>query len=219
MNARTNPSLRSIAVGMLVALAGLVVAVDRAAAADIPFDVGDRLEYKWQLNGKSLDFKEEITAVGANGFDFVQRFGTSTVEGKGALSPFGWTRKTCLANGQACTFEPEFQPLDLPLEKGKTWKVSFLVAGSTFKAKVDEEREVKALEKVRVPGGEFEAYRVDFSGRFRGTDSSGGSFSGKQSGSEWWTAVPSGKMVMVKFAYRNSFGEKSSLELTSIAYR
>ena len=125
------------------------------------------------------------------------------------------TRAVCISNGQQCGFAPGIQVADFPLEKGKKWNTGFTVTGESFTADVAQERKVDKIEKVKVPAGEFEAAKVSFSGRIKGTDGKGKPFSGREDGADW-VAVVNGKAVIVKTEYRNSFGEKANLELASL---
>ena len=77
---------------------------------------------------------------------------------------------------------------------------------------------VEKVEKVKVPAGEFEAYRVSQSGRFRGSDTKGSGFSGKEDSTIWFTQM-NGKFVVAKVEYRNSYGERFTRELTAISYK
>ena len=55
-------------------------------------------------------------------------------------------------------------------------------------------------------------------GRLSGVDPKGSAYSGKEEVTEWW-AFLSGKPKAVKIEYRNSFGEKATLELTSLSIK
>ena len=104
---------------------------------------------------------------------------------------------------------------DFPLEKGKKWVTTFAVKGESFTADVTQERQVDKIEKVKVPGGEFEAAKVSFNGSIKGADAKGKPFSGKEDGADW-VALVNGKTMVIKTVYRNSFGEKSTHELISV---
>lgn len=80
------------------------------------------------------------------------------------------------------------------------------------------ERKVEKVEKVKVPAGEFEAYRVSHGARIKGTDAKGNPFSGKEDSREW-LALVNGKLALIKVEYRNSFGEKFTRELVSAAFK
>ena len=51
------------------------------------------------------------------------------------------------------------------------------------------DRKAERLEKVKVPAGEFEAFKVSFSGRIKGVDSKGNPFSGKEDGTDWFALI------------------------------
>ena len=185
----------------------------------VPWETGDRASFKWFLNGKTLQLEEEVTAADGHRFALSQRTADRAYEVAGFSDDLRWTRGPCLSNGQQCAFDPGVGRGLLPLAKGRKWRSEFSVTGETFKADVVQEREVEAVETVKLGPGPFQTWRVGFSGRVKGTDSKGSAFTGKESGTEWWAVTGSGKLVLVKFAYRNSFGEKATREIVSLGYR
>ena len=184
-----------------------------------PWEAGDRASFKWFVNGKTLQLDEEVTAADGQRFALSQRTADRAYEVTGFNDELRWTRGPCLSNGQQCAFDPGVGRGLLPLAKGRKWRSEFAVTGETFKADVVQDREVEAVETVKLAPGPFQAWRVGFSGRIKGTDSKGGAFTGKESGTEWWAVTASGKLVLVKFSYRNSFGEKATREIVSLGYR
>jgi len=126
-------------------------------------------------------------------------------------------RYFCMSNGQICTFEPGVKLLDFPLEKGRKWTTSFTVEGETFVAQVEQERKVAKIEKVRVPAGEFEAFKIVATGLIKGKEKeTGNSYAGKEESTDWVAQID-GKLVWVKMTYSNSFKEKFARELVSIS--
>jgi hypothetical protein len=133
-------------------------------------------------------------------------------------SPLALRQGMCFANAQACTFSPPLEFVSFPMEKGKQWAQTVTVTGETFVAEIAIERKVEKFEKVKVPAGEFEAFRLSFSGRIKSTDPTGKTFTGKEDGTEWF-AFPEGKLVPVKIVYRNTFGERFTRELVATSFK
>jgi hypothetical protein len=178
---------------------------------------GDKVVSNWVLNNKSQHVEEEYSAAQGGGVEGVQRAGGKefrlVLPGVGQVS-----EGICLANGQRCTFTPAVPLVEFPLEKGRKWNAQYTVKGETFTADLAAERKVDKIEKVKVPAGEFEAYRISHSARIKGTDAKGNVFSGKEDSREWY-AVVNGKLLLVKVDYRNSFGEKFVREVVSVALK
>jgi hypothetical protein len=76
----------------------------------------------------------------------------------------------CHPSGQQCAFSPPLALWAFPLQKGMKWETKFTAKGETFTADLDMERKVDRVEKVRVPAGEFEAYKISFKARIKSTD-------------------------------------------------
>ena len=180
-------------------------------------EIADKWVDSLTLNGKNQKVEHEVTGVGNDGVTGVTR-----ASGKeyafASAKPGALTQGMCYSNGQQCTFSPALSLAEFPLEKGKKWTVAMTVKGETFLSQVESERQVEKVEKVKVPAGEFEAFRIAHSGRIRGSDAKGSGFSGKEDG-RYWVAVINDKAVIVKGEYRNSFGEKFSHELVSAAFK
>jgi hypothetical protein len=179
---------------------------------------GDKASYTWVLNNKPQQLDLECTEGSDQEVHFVQKVGGRNFEGAAIKGSLRLVKAMCLANGQQCAFSPGLDFIGLPLQKGKKWTQTFTVTGETFTAEVTQERKAERLEKVKVPAGEFEAFKVSFSGRIKGVDSKGNPFSGKEDGTDWFALI-NGKISVVKTVYRNSFGEKASQELTAAAFQ
>ena len=93
-----------------------------------------------------------------------------------------------------------------------------LSSGADFTAEITEERVVERIETIRVPAGEFETYKITSAARIKSKDLKGGAYTGKEE-SAWWVALVSGQLTTVKISYRNSFGDKFSLELITATYK
>lgn len=182
------------------------------------FSAGDKFIYNWVLNNKSQLIEEEWTAGTGNEMQGVQKVGGKEFAVALAKSDFAAHQAMCMSNGQACTFAPGLEFVKFPLEKGKQWSTTFTVKGDTFTAQVSQERKVEGVEKVKVLAGEFETFKVSFTGRIKGTDNKGSAFTGKEEGSDWFALI-GGRLVEVKHVYKNSFGEKSTRDLVSTSLK
>jgi hypothetical protein len=69
-----------------------------------------------------------------------------------------------------------------------------------------------------VPAGEFETFKIVYTGVAMGKDSKGISFKGKDEGTNW-VAVVSGKLCIIKSTFKTSSGEKFGYELVSLSYK
>jgi hypothetical protein len=203
---------------LLIALAGPGLALAQKLERPKDWEPGDKAAYNWVLNNKAQAMEDEFTALTDTEFRVTTKVGDKTYDA--ALSKDGpaLLKAICLSNGQPCTFSPALRFAEFPLEKGKKWTTPSTVTGETFVSEIAQERVVEKIEKVKVPAGEFEAYKVSFRSRITGKDAKGNAFSGKEDGSDWF-AVSNGKLLLVKTVYRNSFGEKFTRELTSVSYK
>ncbi len=184
-----------------------------------PWEVGDKKSFQWTLGSKVLRVDEEAVEVTDQEVRISSRTPERAYETTVDRASFALSASVCLANGQQCTFSPPLNALSLPLTKGRKWSTSFTVTGETFSADVTQDRVVEKMERIKVPGGEFDAYRIAFTGRIKGKDAKGAAFSGKEEGTDWFAVTASGKPFVVKTVYRNSFGEKTSSELLSMAFK
>jgi hypothetical protein len=177
---------------------------------------GDKASYTWVLNNKPQQLELECTQGSEQAVHFVQKVGGRSFEGAVTKGSLKLLKAMCVSNGQQCAFSPGLDAAGLPLEKGKKWTQTFTVTGETFTAEVTQERKAERLEKIKLPAGEFEAFKVSFVGRIKGVDSKGNRFSGKEDGADWFALI-NGKLSVVKTVYRNSFGDKATRELTAAA--
>ncbi len=179
---------------------------------------GDKFSFNLVINNKAQPVEDTWTASTDTEALGVRKSGGKEFEIAVTKTPLILRKAQCISNGQACTFTPGIALLELPLEKGKQWTSAFTAHGETFTSEVTQERKVEKIEKVKVPAGEFEAFKIAVSGRFKGIDPKGNPYSGKEELTEW-VAIVGGKAIYVKVVYRNSFGEKATQELTSMSFK
>jgi len=177
-------------------------------------EVGDKIVLKWVLNNKAQLTTWQVQSVTDTEIHESQTVGDKTCDLILSRSNLAVSKAMCESNGQACTFAPAVEWVAFPLEKGKKWKGATTVTGETFTSNVDYERRVEGIDKVKTAAGEYEGFRISYKGRFKGKDSKGTAFSGKEDGTVW-VGLISGKPVVLKSEYRNSFGDKAMMELQS----
>ena len=182
------------------------------------FEAGDKVVYNWVLNNKSQPLEEEWASVTNDEAQGVQRVGGKEFKVAVARSSLVVHEAMCISNAQPCVYSPGIELARFPLEKGAKWAFDYSAKGETFTAQASQDRRVEALEKVKVPAGEFEAYKVSYDGRFRGTNNKGSPFSARFEGSDW-LALIGGRLVAVKRVYKNSLGDKAALELVSTSFK
>jgi hypothetical protein len=182
------------------------------------FEAGDKVTYNWVLNNKSQVLEEEWAAVTNDEVQGVQRVGGKELKVALARPSLVVHEAMCISNGQPCVYSPGIESVRFPLEKGAKWAFDYSVKGETFTAQANQDRRVEALEKVKVPAGEFDAYKVSYEGRFRGTNTKGSPFSGRFEGTDWFAQI-GGKIVAVKRAYKSTLGDKATLELVSTSFK
>jgi len=177
-------------------------------------EVGDKIVLNWVLNNKAQLTTWEVKAVTDTEIHESQTVGAKSFDLVLSRSNLAVSKAMCESNGQACTFAPATEWIAFPLEKGKKWKGATTVKGETFTADVEYERRVEGIDKIKTAAGEYEGFRISSTGRIKGKDSKGAAFGGKEDGTVW-VGLIAGKPVVLKSEYRNSFGDKSTMELQS----
>lgn len=188
--------------------------LEQPAAA---FQPGDRVVYNWVRNGKAKIVEEEWLPEEGENLRAVQEVGAKRFAVVVAKKSMVIKQMMCVANGQACTFSPGMEFARFPLEVGKRWSTSYTIEGETFTARVTQERTVERVEKIKVPAGEFETFKIAYTGRMRGTARRIFPFSGTEEGAEWVTVIE-GRLVFARVTYRNAFGDDATLELVSTGF-
>ena len=185
------------------------------------YAAGDRLVYSFVLNNKTLIVEEEWSAGTSDEMQGVDKMAGRELPITIARSNYAVLRRMCIANGQACMNGSNGKGLEFvtfPLEQGKQWTTAVTVKGETFSADVTQDRKVEGVERIKVLAGEFEAFKVSYVGRVKGADTRGNRFNGKEEGTDW-VALVGGKLVVVKFTYKNSFGDRSERQLISTNWK
>jgi hypothetical protein len=182
------------------------------------FQPGDRVVYNWVRNGKASLVEEEWLPAEGDDLRAEQKVGAKRFAVVVAKKSLVIKQMMCVANGQACTFSPGMEFARFPLEVGKRWSTSYTIKGETFTAHVTQERTVERVAKIKVPAGEFETFKIAYTGRMRGAAYGIVPFSGTEEGAEWVTVI-AGRLVFARVTYRNSLGDDATLELVSTRFR
>jgi hypothetical protein len=180
---------------------------------------GDKATWKIVINNKEQMFEEYLTESTDEEVIGVQKIGGKEYEFTlGKTPPYQYRKAPCLPDGQQCTFSPGLTFVEFPLEKGKKWTTTFTLNAETYTAQVTQERQVERTETIKVPGGEFDTFKITYTGRVTGKTSNGEAFKGGHEGINW-VALISGKLCIVKSTYKNTSGGRFAYELVSASFK
>ena len=137
----------------------IATAQNNTSRAVIPtMQIGDR--WKYEQNDKRTGIKEaefirNITSVGPSEIEGIEN------DAKLLLTP-----ELNIIESSTATITGEAKFLSFPLEVGKKWdsKYSFVAKPSGMKVRWQFEASVTSIDKITVPAGEFEAFRIDYKG-------------------------------------------------------
>jgi ribosomal protein S17 len=207
---------------VLVALAGttllLCFSVAHAMQPSNQFQVGDKASYAYKNRSRSATVTFEVVAVNGAQVTMTETRGSKTGDRVFVSDQGGFSKSLCWAVDEQCTFSSPNVMVAFPLEKGKKWTNAQSATGETWKGELEKKHKVGRLEKVKVPTGEFEAFRIEFSGKVTGKTNSGQRFKMSEK-AKYWYALVNGKPVMVKFEYSSSNKDKVSMELTQLRFQ
>ena len=186
---------RWLQAGLLVSCAlylGAPLAQGGAPRADVPtLKVGDRWKFEQidrRTGLKESELERKVTSVTATQIE-----GTEN-DGKFVLTADLNTLETStlVATGDTKAFS-------FPLEVGKKWEYKFSFANklNPGKGRRQLEAHVVAYEKVKVPAGEFDAFRIEYSG-FWNSDSNRRPNTGRLTTTNWYAPAARG-VVKVEF--------------------
>lgn len=180
-----------------------------AQRADLPnVRVGDRWQFVeyYTVPSTKPDRTWVITAVSPSG-----------IEGTDNGAPLRLTRDMNVLESSV-TRNSNPKVLSFPLEVGKRWQYSsnwlFKPKGSAGAVAVDNA--VLAYEKVKVPAGEFDAFRIAATEKVSGTSPIGSQYGGDITRTYWY--APAAR-VIVKTESRNPYLGPSTLELVAFELR
>lgn len=206
--------------GVLTAAFLLSVSLDAMAQRidELLFnEPGDKITYSVTIDGKTFAMEQIFSANTDQAVEGIQKIGDVSAD---VLidKPFTIRKSFCLTSGESCVYVPGIQVLQLPLELERKWTSTFTVTGKNFVNEVTQQRKVESVEKIWVPAGEFECFKIVRSGHFTGRSNKGKSYSGSEEGVDW-VGIVRGKAVLIKAIYKNSFGRQSSRELISTTFK
>lgn len=163
-----------VLMGLVAGFAGPAFAQSGASRAEPPtIKVGDRWRSEQsdsRTGVKEADFDRKVTSVSA-----------SQIEGTENSGKFVWTIDlNVIESSTRVIFSGDAKELNFPLEIGKKWDFKYTTATklnpSKLTGRLQFEANVTAYEKVKVPAGEFDAFRIEYKGFwYNGTDGRSGS--------------------------------------------
>ncbi len=185
-----------------------------------PWEPGDRFGHAYVLSGKSIAAIEVVTEVAGDRVHTRQEIGGRSYDAAYARADMARLEGICVANSEACRFEPGEAWVVFPLAKGAEWSHRMVVTGEKFVSEVTQQRKVEAVTRIETPAGQFTAWRVSMQGEIeaRRRDDSQPPVKGTERATYWWSTVK-GKLVLVRQQYENSFGARSSRELFTLDLR
>jgi hypothetical protein len=144
---------------LCVIAAPAAIAQSGAPRAEQPqLKVGD--QWRWERSDrrtgvKNAETKRVITAVSATQIDGTENDSKLTM-----------TPDLMLLESSAIVTSQPARFVDYPVEVGKKWEFKWAFTGKASNAKVrwQVEAEVTAYEKVKVPAGEFDAFKIEYKG-------------------------------------------------------
>jgi hypothetical protein len=138
---------------------GTAMAQDTAARADVPtLKVGDRWKYERndrRTGAKEAEFTRTIATVTAARIE-----GTDN-DAKLVLNP----DLSAVENGSG-TYSGDSRYVSFPMEVGKKWsfKYNFVNKTNAGQSRWQLDATVVGYEKVKVPAGEFDAFKIEYKG-------------------------------------------------------
>ncbi len=197
MNVRFGSRRQIAGAGTTVVLAWTLISLTAIAVFAIPtvsiagdltatypdLKVGDKWKVERRDAFNKLMFSEETIVTSVS---------PTTVEISINGSPGRMKPDLTLLDGPRGLNDPGYQFLSFPIEVGKKWsfKTKWLIKSNNATGTAQFDVEVKGMESVKVPAGEFQAYKLESSGYVN--PSSGGSFGGTAT---YWYA-PKAKTVV-----------------------
>lgn len=163
-------------------------------------------------------------------WEFVQYWGTASAEPNRTwiIRSITSTRIEGTENGEPLALTPELgvlesprtrdsnpQSLSFPLEVGKRWRYTtdWLFKAKASKGSADIDVTVVAYERLRVPAGEFDAFKLVAKGGLRGISGINSRIEAETETTYWY--APAARAV-VKSVNRNPYLGTSTVELVSI---
>ena len=195
------------------------------------WEIGDKAAYAWtQHFDYSANVKEdrhewEVLDVSKSQIRMEERRALRRVERIYDLERGGISKSLCVSVAEICVHNPPYKYGDFPLEPGKRSRIDDFTQGETFQSQRAGECVEEAVEKVKVPAGEFDTFRIACAittavkilpGRGRAAASY--SVAGKHVA---WMALVNGKPIVVRLTMEQagSPARRIMLELTNVSFK
>ena len=179
------------------------------------FQVGDKLIYQTKASGKTSKYEFVFTEA-----DSSHVRGTASIDGKQMefeAPAHGYLGKEfCLAEIMECEWSPAVKIFDRSTKLGDKWSDSTIIKmkNNTVVEETIESR-VEKFEKVKVPAGEFESFRIDATGTIKAKVEKGDVYTGTLKMKTWFGVVGN-RLVLIKREYTNSFRQPFLQELSKL---
>ncbi|GAB4202427.1 MAG: hypothetical protein Fur0019_00200 [Tibeticola sp.] len=178
-------------------LCATAIAQDAGASAAAPrLAVGDSLSYRVEERADNQRHEATATVIAIDGDRVRMRYQRTDA----AADPTEQVMTTALNNvvngSDGSRYEPHLDQLRFPLQLGQAWTTeaaSTTASGAQSRLSID--RKVVAIETVRVPAGEFSAYRVESKGWINGVNWHGAALRLEQ---VLWYAPAPGRIVKLE---------------------
>lgn len=179
-----------------------------------PFEAGDVLVYSVNANGNLKKLEYNFVTVDKNGVAGKVIYGDK--EGEFKSSGLGLQEKdVALNNGQIFLRTPAVKIFEPGLQVGSKWNDVFEAKGEALTAQVIRQSQASKIEKVKLKFGEYDAVLIADNSVLQGINNKSEVFSGKST-AKIWIGVVNNRMLVVKYEYQNSFGEKFVQELAEL---
>ena len=178
-------------------LQGTALAQDGGTSAAAPrLAVGDRMSYRVEERADQQRHEATATVLAIEGDRVRMRYQRTDA----AAEPTEQVMTTALNNvvngSDGSRYEPHLDQLRFPLQVGQAWTTEAAsAAASGAQSRLSIDRKVVAIETVRVPAGEFSAYRVESKGWINGVNWRGAALRFEQ---VLWYAPEPGRIVKLE---------------------
>ncbi len=172
---------------------------------------GDKLTYKLTFGGNSVSFQNIITAVTSDEIKgeivILDRKMEFQGQSMGVIS-----KEISIANGQAVKFKTPVKMYDASTALNDKWENTITADLDSLSVDIKSQHKADKFEKIKLQFNEFNALRISQSGTIQGKQNEK-EFRGTES-SKYWIGVVNGVQLMLRREYQNSFGDKTTIELT-----
>jgi len=181
------------------------------------FKPGDVLTYSTKAEGKAGEYIFSFTEVQDGAVKGVTTFMGKKMQFESPAHGY-LGKEFCLAEVAECQWTPPaklFDKNDKLNDKSKMFTRVDIKGTDTAYAEEELSNTVEKIEKIKVPAGEFNAFKVKTTGTIKAVLKNGKTYPGTLNMTTWYGVVNQ-RMVMIKREYTNSFKGDFMQELSKI---